>query len=197
MPIQAGVVLVTKFVAASSDKFSGFINYIDRYEATRAKNFEKYNAFESPDGIQADSWAEFENYTDYMSNPEKATGLFTETKDRLSAEDKAAVKEVFNLAQQNGSLMWQTVISFDNRWLEENGIMDHEHKILNEQKLRDATRGCMKRMLDKEGLSESVLWTADIHINTDNVHIHVATVEPFPMREYPGARSGVRTRFAP
>jgi hypothetical protein len=45
----------------------------------------------------------------------------------------------------------------------------------------------MKKMLDKEGISESALWSASIHYNTDNIHIHIATVEPGrtqrPMRD--------------
>lgn len=37
-------------------------------------------------------------------------------------------------------------------------------------------------MLEKEGLDLAV-WTASIHYNTDNIHVHVATVEPYPLRE--------------
>lgn len=36
--------------------------------------------------------------------------------------EKKELKRVFEKAQENDSLMWQTVISFDNRWLEENGL---------------------------------------------------------------------------
>ena len=40
----------------------------------------------------------------------------------------------------------------------------------------------LNTMLEKEGLSNAV-WTASFHFNTDNIHIHIATVEPVPMRE--------------
>ncbi len=47
----------------------------------------------------------------------------------------------------------------------------------------DVTRLAMKEMQKREGLEKSSIWSAAIHFNTDNIHIHVATVEPFPTRE--------------
>ncbi|EMF0228882.1 hypothetical protein NSB48_002453 [Enterococcus hirae] len=38
-------------------------------------------------------------------------------------------------------------------------------------------------MLSEEGMTDSAVWTASIHYNTDNIHVHVATVEPYPTRE--------------
>lgn len=46
----------------------------------------------------------------------------------------------------------------------------------------DVTRLAMKEM-QKRGDRKSSIWSAAIHFNTDNIHIHVATVEPFPTRE--------------
>src|SRR5699024_8980179 len=34
-----------------------------------------------------------------------------------------------------------------------------------------------------EGMQQSAIWTASLHYNTDNIHVHVATVEPHPTRE--------------
>ena len=78
--------------------------------------------------------------------------------------------------------MWQTVISFDNRWLEENGLYDSTTNVLDENKVKELTINAMHRMLANEGLQEAV-WSAAIHYNTDNVHVHVATVEENPHRE--------------
>ena len=33
-------------------------------------------------------------------------------------EEKTKLKDIFKQAQSKDSLMWQTVISFDNKWLE-------------------------------------------------------------------------------
>ncbi|MFZ2537393.1 MAG: relaxase MobL, partial [Oscillospiraceae bacterium] len=56
--IKAGVVLVSRFIVPGDAKFSNYINYINRDEAVRNENFNKFSA-----------------YQDYMNNPEKTTAL--------------------------------------------------------------------------------------------------------------------------
>lgn len=163
--IRAGVVAVTEFCTAGSSLFSGYINYMDRDEAIRNTHTQDYNI-----------------YQDYMGNPYKTTGLFTAEKSYLTEEEKAEMKTVFQEAQKNGSLMWQTVISFDNRWLQKNGLWNGYLDKNSERKLHEVTRKAINEMLEKENLQNGV-WTASIHLNTDNIHIHVATVEPVPMRQ--------------
>lgn len=163
--IKSGVVVVTKFCRSGSSAFSSYINYIDRDEAVRTEHSSQYNL-----------------YQDYMGNPEKTTGLFTGKKDIKTKEDKEGLKDIFRTAQENGSLMWQTVISFDNRWLENNGLYNSKDGILDERRIKNITRSAVRKMLEKEGLEDAV-WSAAIHYNTDNIHIHIATVEPEPVRE--------------
>lgn len=168
--IKAGVVLVTKFIRPKSKAYAGYIDYIDRDEAVRNEYSDKWNG-----------------YADYMGNPEKTTEMFGAGSDRLSAEEKQQLKRDFISAQDRGNLMWQTVLSFDNRWLEEQGLYDSSTNTLNADKLKELTRNSMKKMLEKEGIAESAVWSAAIHYNTDNIHIHIATVEPGktqrPMRD--------------
>ncbi|PEM44005.1 MobP2 family relaxase [Bacillus toyonensis] len=172
VPVQSsvtpGVVLKTKFVLPSSDAFQNYIDYVDREEA---KNEVKLNP------------KMFETYQDYMGNIEKTSALFTEHVNRLTESEKKSLKEMFKTAHENGSIMWQDVISFHNPWLEEQGIYDEKTKTLDEKKLMDVTRLAMKEMQKREGIEKSSIWSAAIHFNTDNIHIHVATVEPFPTRE--------------
>lgn len=163
--IKAGIILANKYCSSGDRRFTGYINYIDRDNAVRNEHMEAFNL-----------------YQNYMENPEKSSGLFTEEQDYLSMEKKQALKKVFQKAQENGSLMWQPVISFDNQWLEENGLWDKENRILDESKIREFTRKSIGRMLKNENLEHAV-WSASIHYNTDNIHIHVAVVEPVPMRE--------------
>lgn len=162
--IKAGVVVVTEFCQPNSNLFSGYINYIDRDEAIR--------------NVHA---AEFNIYQDYMGNPYKTTGLFTKDNENLNLEEKEELKLVFREAQENGSLMWQTVISFDNRWLKENGLWTGYLNRQNERKIQEVSRKAVSEMLESEGL-ENAVWSAAIHLNTDNIHVHIATVEPVPMR---------------
>nr|WP_279384891.1 MobP2 family relaxase [Lacticaseibacillus manihotivorans] len=42
----------------------------------------------------------------------------------------------------------------------------------------------MSRLLANEGLTASAVWSASIHLNTDNIHVHIATVEPDPQRDF-------------
>lgn len=163
--IKAGCIVKTKFVTSDSDVFSGYIDYIDRENAVRNEFVSSYSV-----------------YADYMDNPEKTTDLFTNDSDHLSFEQKQQLKTVYEKAQENGSPMWQTVISFDNRWLEENGLYDSEAKILDVKRLMNYARNAVNPMLKADGL-ENAVWSAAIHYNTDNLHIHVATVEPIPTRQ--------------
>lgn len=163
--VKAGVVCVTKFCRAGNKEFQAYIDYIDREEAARTEYSNAYNL-----------------YADYMGNPEKTTGLFTSEKTNLNPEEKKLLKEQFAKAQENGSLMWQTVLSFDNRWLAEQGIYDLKTQTMDEKKICEATRKAVSKMLKSEGL-ENAVWSAAIHFNTDNIHVHIATVEPEPMRK--------------
>ncbi|PEB57412.1 hypothetical protein COL28_23145 [Bacillus thuringiensis] len=172
VPVQSsvtpGVVLKTKFVLPGSKAFQNYVDYVDREET---KSEVKLNP------------KMFETYQDYMGNSEKTSALFTEQANRLTESEKKSLKEMFKTAHENGSIMWQDVISFHNPWLEKQGIYDEKTKTLDEKKLMDVTRLMMKEMQKREGLEKSSIWSAAIHYNTDNIHIHVATVEPFPTRE--------------
>lgn len=174
--INAGVVAVTKFCTANNDKFIGYIDYIDRDEATRKINITKFDIFDG--------------YLEYMDNAEKTgmynkgheSDLFTKFNNKLSKEEKNILKEQYKKAQKSDSNMWQTVISFDNRYLEKNGIYNKEDNTINEKRLISIARNGITKMLAAEGL-ENAIWSASIHYNTDNIHIHVATAEVKPERE--------------
>lgn len=162
---MVGVIHKVRFIQSGSKKFNDYINYIGRDEATRANNFEKFSL-----------------YNDYMSNPEKLGSLFTEDKDFLSKEESDSLKDIFSLAQKNGSLMWQDVFSFDNEWLEKNGLYDSKSHTVDEEKVMAAVRSTMNELKKKENL-DGLVWSASLHYNTDNIHVHIASVEPNPTRE--------------
>lgn len=124
---------------------------------------------------------EFESYQDYMSNEEKSTGLFTLHQDKLSDDDKNKYKDIFKESQEKGSNLWQDVISFDNDWLKENGILKGNN--IDNKKIQQATRQAVNEMLKKEGLIDSAVWTGAIHYNTDNIHVHVAIVQTKDFKE--------------
>ncbi|HII4398143.1 MobP2 family relaxase (plasmid) [Clostridium perfringens] len=162
---MVGVINKVKFIRNGSSKFKNFIDYIDRSEATRKKNFDKYSA-----------------YNNYMGNPEKIGSLFTKDKHSLTEKEVKKLKKDFDKAQLNGSNMWQEVFSFDNEFLEANGLYDSENGALDEEKIQEATRRAMEELSKREGFKD-LTWSASLHYNTDNIHVHIASVEINPSRE--------------
>ncbi|WP_178982550.1 MobP2 family relaxase [Enterococcus avium] len=171
--VKAALVMKWKFVMSNNQKFQKYIDYIDRDEATRTKEFHQYNILES------------DGYNHYMEDPDKSSGLFTANKDHLTKEERLTVKKLFQKAQSNDSLMWQDVVSFDTNWLTEVGLYDAKNDQLNEPKIMNAIRVAMNEQLNAEKLKNSAVWTAAIHYNElHHIHVHIATVEPEPTREY-------------
>lgn len=167
-PVVPGVVLKTKFVTSDKKAFQDYVDYVDRDDAK--KDQEAHEKL-------------FTLYQDYMDNPDKTSSLFTQQSNQLNDEEKKQLKKLFEKAQKNNSIMWQDVITFHNPWLQENGLYDADTHTVDEKKLMDITRESMKEMLKREKLNESAIWSAAIHYNTGNIHIHIATVEPQPTRE--------------
>ncbi|MGJ9459931.1 MobP2 family relaxase [Oceanobacillus sp. CF4.6] len=174
--MSPAVVLRSKFVTPGSSTFNNYINYMDREDA---KQHVKIGS--SPD--KENGFDVFYNFMDYMDDDEKQGELFTSSKDKLSDKEKEKVKEQFQLAQQNESPMWQDVISFDNEWLAKQGLYNPYTNTVDETKMRSIVSETMHVMLKAEGMQQSAIWTASLHYNTDNIHVHVATVEPYPTRE--------------
>jgi len=163
-----GVVLKTKFVTSDKKAFQDYVDYVDRDEAKKEQEVHEKL---------------FTLYQDYMDNPDKTSSLFTERSNHLNDVEKKQLKKLFEKAQKNNSIMWQDVITFHNPWLQENGLYDAHTHTVDEKKLMEITRQSMKEMLKRERLNESAVWSAAIHYNTGNIHIHIATVEPQPTRE--------------
>lgn len=175
--IVAGVVAVNTFCRANSKYFGGYIGYMDREEATRKEHVKDFDLFAG--------------YMGYMGNhqktlaekePERISGLFAADSDLIQGNEIEDLKKVYKQAQKNGSLMWQTVLSFDNRWLSDMGIYNEKTSVLDEKRFKQAVRRSVGTLLQKENLQNGV-WSAAIHYNTDNIHVHIATVEPEPMRQ--------------
>lgn len=168
------IVMVCEFEKNNFKDYGGYIDYIDREET--------HNELD----LKSSNYAEYLEYMDSKNRKKEkdktTVKLFTEDKDMLSDEDKEKLKNVYRIAQEKGSYLWKDVFSFDNEWLEENKYYNSETKQLNEGKIREAIRKAMSLRIEKENLNEAV-WTADIHYNTDNIHIHTSLVELEPSKE--------------
>ena len=168
------IVMVCEFEKNNFKDYGGYIDYIDREETHNELDLKSIN------------YAEYLEYMDSKNRKKEkdktTVKLFTEDKDILSDEDKEKLKDAYRIAQERGSYLWKDVFSFDNEWLEENKYYNSENKKLNEGKIREAIREAMSLRIEKENLNEAV-WTADIHYNTDNIHIHTSLVELEPSKK--------------
>lgn len=161
-----GIVSVMRFERPGGKHFAGYINYINRSDALREQHFKDWNA------------VSFDGYNQYLENPQKSTGIFTAGRDQLDLNARKALRREFVAAEKNGSVMWQIVVSFDNAFLQALGLDQ------DQPKLRNAIRTGMRQLLVNEGLENSAVWSASIHLNTDNLHVHIAVVEPKPQRRF-------------
>ena len=161
--LKAGIFFSTQFVEPGSKKYKGFIDYINRNESKENETLS------------------FATYNDYMGNEYKSNTLFTKEKDYISKEEASQIKDIFKAAQENGSLMWQSLISFDEEFIKEVGLL--KDGFLDDERLKELTRESMDAMLEKENINTGAFWSAAIHRNTDNIHVHIATVELTPTRE--------------
>ena len=168
------IVMVCEFEKNNFKDYGGYIDYIDREET--------HNELD----LKSSNYAEYLEYMDSKNRKKEkdktTVKLFTEDKDILSDEDKEKLKDAYRVAQERGSYLWKDVFSFDNEWLEENKYYNSETKQLNEGKIIEAIRKAMSFRIEKENLNEAV-WTADIHYNTDNIHIHTSLVELEPSKK--------------
>ena len=102
--IVAGVISKHAFVSPTSLKFSGYIAYMSRSEAVRTESYASHNfAFDDMD---------YDGYNNYMSNPEKTSGLFSEQVNFLNKKEIENLQKQFAKSQVNLSNMWQVVFSF-------------------------------------------------------------------------------------
>lgn len=169
MAEQQGVIVRNKFVTpAEISSFSGYISYENKESGSRCATLKRYEMYE-------------EYVAEYMADEKKATNLFTDNKDVLTKDDMKKYGDIFSLAQENGSMLWQIVISFTNPFLEENGLYRSEELWLDEKTLKTYIRNGVGRMLHSENLDHAV-WVGSFHYNTDNIHAHIAVVEPMPIR---------------
>ena len=198
---------------------SGFLDYTNRAEAVDIDNELSVSTSEQLIGdvgldqlkkIQADvpeQSLNFPEYIDYMNRSyatEKQTSdktaVFNQEKNHLSKEEVSQLKNQLETAYQNGSLLWQGVLSFDNSFLAKHGLYDMETGQVDQAAIKNVLRTAMAHLIQREGLSSDAFWWGNIHLNTDNIHIHFGLSEVESAREKifyaPRGRMELRGNFS-
>ncbi|MGZ9512214.1 MobP2 family relaxase [Staphylococcus epidermidis] len=82
------------------------------------------------------------------------------------------------IAEKQGCINYQDIISFDNDFLIKNHLYDAKTDELNEDVIKKATIKMINRMIKDENMNPyQTRWMANIHYDTDNIHIHISTTE--------------------
>lgn len=161
--MKPAIVLKAQFITPntkSRKNYSSYIDYINRKDALNKSE-------ESP--------KIFSNYIDYMNDRKKGAFGFDDLKDKLEKENVLDKAKIFDEAKENKQVLWQDVYSFDNNFLEKEGIYNSKTKELDSKVLINSVRESMKKFKKDQNIDQLV-WTGAIHRNTDNIHIHVASV---------------------
>lgn len=161
--MSAAVILKTSFEYQWNVGSNDFLDYMDRPSAFKGK----YEAIKQ----------EIYDYMNYMSNEDKSDGLFTADKDVLMNKDVSEIRQLEQQSLNEGCPKYLGVVSFDNNFLRENGLIIGDR--VDTEKLRSITRKAIANMVDESDKLEkdNCYWTAAIHFNTDNIHIHFQLLE--------------------
>ncbi|MDU6443333.1 MobP2 family relaxase [Streptococcus sp.] len=190
------------FMLQYTEANSAYVDYTNRDEAVQIDNdLDLETHRQSVEGLTdsqlqkiqtevPETTLNFQEYIDYMNRSyatekqsDEMTAIFTQDANYLQREKVTTLKEKLEQAHKNGSLLWQGVISFDNDFLAAQGLYDQATGRVDQQAIKTVMRDVIPKMIDKEGLSDSAFWWGNIHLNTDNIHVHFGLSEVQSTRE--------------
>lgn len=114
----------------------------------------------------------------YKLPENESSGNFDCDMDLLGAEQIEYYRDLERKSLAAGCPKYLGVISFDNDFLKEFNIITKDD-MLNVGRLRELTRMGMNGLISasKKLDNDNVYWTAGIHMDTDNIHIHLDFLE--------------------
>ncbi|POA06091.1 MobP2 family relaxase [Staphylococcus caprae] len=186
---QLPAIILTSNYRVGSSKGKSYKKFVDYISTDKDSNEYK----------EQDTKKEYlsQNYLDYISinklksdsdyNKENAikrtTSSFNED-EFIGKEQMNQLKEKFKKADEKNHVMYQDIISFDNQFLIDNQLYNEDLDKLDESKVKNATRKMMRKMIEDNNMDkENTFWCANIHYDTDNIHIHIASSEEENTRE--------------
>ncbi|MCR1904006.1 relaxase MobL [Lactobacillus taiwanensis] len=166
---------VKSIAEMNADEFEKYQDYMSRKNAIEAKSNSNLSNREK---IELKKYNDFFKKYDLPSIEDDGVlpGYFTSEQEIVRNEDKPHIRKKIRECATAGSIMWQPIVSFDNEFLKQMKVYDPKTGYLDEAGLRKASHKMMNYLKEKEGLNP-IYWTAAIHRNTDNIHIHYALVE--------------------
>ena len=128
------------------------------------------------------------DYYGYMSRsqaqdsnaPDKSTEyttIFDAENDFLTKAQINHYRELEIQSQKEGCPKYIPVMSFDNNFLINNRLMNNGR--VDVQKIKEISRKAMNSLISASDKldARNVYWTANLHVNTDNIHVHFSLLE--------------------
>ncbi|KAL3950764.1 relaxase MobL [Lentilactobacillus hilgardii] len=181
-----GIILKSRTITNNSKAhFSTYLDYEKRSEAIKLNKSDK-QFFDNKNRI---------GYLKYMTNSKKISpnakdlefqpkknilyGVASKNNIDISIEEYRKIKNELDFIQKNtNASMYIDVVSFDNKFLEENGLYNSKNNHLDHQTVLKYVQDGLKDMAVKEKLSNDTIMLASIHRNTNNIHVHCTTIDP-------------------
>ena len=186
--ITPGVIFNNHFIYDWHIGTGDYSDYAQRDEAvTREENilpdYDSYSVLNDPKILDDQSKSIHESlkseydYFNYMRNEEKSDGLFDATRDKLTTDEINQFREYEKISKKEGCPKYIGIASFDNEFLRENNLIIGDQ--INIPAIKNAARKGMNALINKSDklVASNCYWTAAIHTNTDNVHIHYQLLE--------------------
>lgn len=190
------IILKTQF---STSKFKGYLKYINDEKSNKANHDKKKiqslnqdieNINNEMSNLNLNSYSSY--IIGYMKNNsitkkdnqnkkkviKRTTAPFNNNSYTLDNKELNKLKDDFDTAEKQGCINYQDIISFDNDFLIKNHLYDAKTDELNEDVIKKATIKMINRMIKDENMNPyQTRWMANIHYDTDNIHIHISTTE--------------------
>lgn len=171
------IIYTQQFVAANVQ----YLDYSEREEAVDLLNDFDLETGES--NIQHDvdeNLAGYLGYTDRKAATKLEDGLtgvyptFTQDSLNLTHKQHHELADKIIEAQKNKSMLWQGIVSFNPDFLERAKLYDPETGVVNQRAIKRAVQKAIPEMLKQEELNvPETFWWADVHLNTNHVHVHI------------------------
>ncbi|MCT6888055.1 MAG: relaxase MobL [Lactobacillus sp.] len=162
------------FTELNTRDYGKYIGYMVRVQALASKD--NLSESESKELQKVKRAAKKMDPSTSVKKDKTLSGYWTVEQETVQLQDLGKIRNKMRLAEKNGSVLWQDVVSFDNDFLIDEGIYDPKTNYLDEAKLHEASKNMMTTLEKNEKLYNP-FWTVAIHRNTDNIHLHFSIVE--------------------
>lgn len=175
------------FFNNTKDDYGKYINYMIRVSALAKKKALTKDEKDEKERLEkaTNKW-ELQNQAikkgDLNTADTPIIGWYSSEKRELRLGEAEHARQMLQEGKNNGSVLWEPVVSFDNDFLVRQGILNRDTDELHDEIIKDASYNMMEVAIKDEKLNQP-FWTAAIHRNTDNIHIHFALVEKKNSRE--------------